>query len=639
MKRTLRLVSYRFNSQSFQKRTDWNKHEDINKFIRDLERKFNLISEHDWDNISRKQIISLGGSDLLNTYSLYDIKCLGFPQGKFSPPKLQREKGFWNKKENIDAFIDKIRNEFNLKTFNDWNSLKQKQIQNLGGERILKLHSLYDIKCMGFPEGKLNFKKKITRKQIGYWENEKNITEFLRLLKNNLNLNSFEDWNSLTKRNIEENGGSRLLKYKTMYDIKCLGFPEGKFNNMKKASNYWNQDVNVENFLLELKEKLNLISFDDWNSLTQKQIISNGGRTLLRYFSLFDLKCLGFPDGKNQFIKPKKSVGFWNNKENVTKFLTNLSESLNLRCFEDWNNLTRDSIISFGGSSIFHKYSLFELKCLGFPEGKFIDHKPIGYWKDKNNIVDFLENLKEKLNIISPSDWNNLSREHIISNGGATLLHIYSIFELKCIGCPEGAVLFDNKRKSPGFWDEEENIQNFLSLIAEKLNLNTREDWNRLSTTQIQEFGGSGLLSKFSKEEIIQKKFCSSDNRSSIDNTGSIRSAQRWLFLQIQKLFLDEEIVEDYFHSELSRKTGTPIQFDIYLTKRKLAFEYHGQQHYEEIAAFASLEMYKLRDKEKIKICLDFGIQLIIVPYWWDNQLDSLKETIQTCLKKQDKIL
>ena len=64
------------------------------------------------------------------------------------------------------------------------------------------------------------------------------------------------------------------------------------------------------------------------------------------------------------------------------------------------------------------------------------------------------------------------------------------------------------------------------------------------------------------------------------------------------------------------------------MIERNIAIEYHGKQHYEDIPAAArTSETYKYRDLEKQKVCSEHGIQLIVIPYWWDNKIDSLRET------------
>ena len=193
------------------------------------------------------------------------------------------------------------------------------------------------------------------------------------------------------------------------------------------------------------------------------------------------------------------------------------------------------------------------------------------------------------------------------------------------------------------FWEMEENRNQFVNKLKEKYNLNTPQDWRRLSLSQIHSFDGYWLF--YDNNRYLDKTFVTFE----LDDTSNVsfslkdllqsdnkkRSSQRWLFLQVQKLFPNEEIVEDYFHSDISRESGFSVQFDIFLTKRKIAFEYHGKQHYEDIpSGFAPLEMHQNRDLEKQKLCSKFGIQLIVIPYWWDNKLDSLRETLNSSLNK-----
>ena len=105
------------------------------------------------------------------------------------------------------------------------------------------------------------------------------------------------------------------------------------------------------------------------------------------------------------------------------------------------------------------------------------------------------------------------------------------------------------------------------------------------------------------------------------------RSEQLWLLLQTKKLFPGEEIVEDFHHAEISRKSGCNVEFDVFLPERRMALEYHGEQHYHDTpgAGFAPLEMYQRRDVEKQEICSKNNITLVVVPYWWDGTLEQLK--------------
>ena len=544
---------------------------------------------------------------------------------------------------NSSEIINRISKSLKLESIEDWESLTKTQITSRkGGKKLLSKHSLYEIKCLGCPEGEKEFKK--PNKPIGYWDDEDNIKKYLLELKNNLNIKNI---NELTYNKIYFNGGSRLLNKYSMKQIKNL-FPfENKLNinenhqiSIKKPIGYWNNDENIKKFILELKEKLNLNTFNDWNQLTIKQIKTYGGSTLVAKYSLDQIKSFGFPDGKNQFEKriQYKSKGYWDIKENILNFLFELEEKLNLKTQNDWNLLSRKQIIQFGGSRLLSKYTIYEIKCLGCPEGKILFGQPQKskkFWHKNENIQNFIIELKNKLNLNTYEDWNSITQKDILKHGGRRLLSNLSIFEIKCLGFPDGKDYFDNPYKTSNFWDKKENIQLFIDFLKEKLDLKTLDDWKRISKDQIRFLGGNGLLSKFSSGKMNQ--FASEIpelEKIKFISTKSIgKSSQRFLFLQIQKLFPNEEIIEDYFHSDISRETGAFIQFDVFLVKRNIGFEYHGIHHYEDIPQrFSSLEMYKFRDSEKQKLCKQFGVHLIVIPYWWDNKIASLKQTIHESL-------
>ena len=610
----------------------WKNEEKILKFLSEIKEKYNLNTPDDWNSIKATQIQSNGGSSLLKDFSMFELKCLAFPEGKSTfntPPQSSK---YWENEENVDRFISELKQKYNLNTPEDWNSITRKQIQLLGGSTFLNKYSMHELKIMACPEGKQIFNN--INQVEKYWREKQNVLTFLTEIKEKYNLNTPEDWNSITPKHIQASGGWRILRNYSLFELKCMACPEGKsiFNNPK---GYWKNEENVLQFLSEIKEKYNLNTPEDWNSITATQIQSNGGSSLLSIYSLYELKCMACPEGKLSFTAPKHSPGYWENKENVDRFISEFKEKYNLHTPEDWKGITRKHIQSQGGGTLLKKYSMFELKCMTCPEGKVFfknpNHQLPGYWENKENLNMFFDLLKEKYNLNTPEDWNSITTTQIISNGGRTLLHKYSMFELKCMACPEGKLIFNSPPQSSKYWENKENVDRFISELKEKYNLHTPEDWKRISANQIIQHGGRGLL--FGKNDIkIQfdnidntKMFISFKKLISLSGNNK-RSSQRWLFLQVQKLFPHDEIVEDYFHPEISRLSGANVQFDIYLIQKKIAIEYHGKQHYEDIpSGFSSVETYQFRDLEKEKLCKQHGINLIVVPYWWDNNLDSLR--------------
>ena len=138
----------------------------------------------------------------------------------------------------------------------------------------------------------------------------------------------------------------------------------------------------------------------------------------------------------NKLLK-SRSVGYWNEKQNVQQFLNKLTQIYNLKTIEDWNTLTKKKILLHGGRSLFRQYSLFDLKCLACPEGKLIFDKPKqskGYWDNIDNVNQFLNEIKEKYNVNSSKDWDKITQKQIQLNGGGSLLCKYSMYDLKCMG-------------------------------------------------------------------------------------------------------------------------------------------------------------------------------------------------------------
>lgn len=70
------------------------------------------------------------------------------------------------------------------------------------------------------------------------------------------------------------------------------------------------------------------------------------------------------------------------------------------------------------------------------------------------------------------------------------------------------------------------------------------------------------------------------------------------------------------------------MTFDAFIPEVRLAFEYHGEQHFRDTMIYGLSAMYGSRDTEKRMACAEANITLVEVPYWWDDDQESLKTTI-----------
>ena len=504
----------------------------------------------------------------------------------------------------VNEFIHRFQSEYKLQNKEDWEKITQDQIITFGGgKNVLLNYTLSDLQNIGLSKLRSTVVK--PRKKVGHWQQLDNVEKFMENIKIKYNLNTIDDWKQIKQKHIVEEGGSRLLTIYSMQALKVIGCPE-----LDK---------------IEKKQKKNQIPYsekENWKKLNDENTLP-----IEKYSILYSLS----KQNKNLQKYDVKPYGFWNNDENIKIFLDFLKIELNLNHLEDWDKLTQKQIKFYGGSALLSKYSLYEIKCLGnsnFSKYKENNKKSIGFWGKKENIFALINKLKDNFQLKTINDWEKLSKKQIISITGESLFSKFSLFEIKSFGCPD----INKKKKSNGFWSNRENIKLFFDKLKKFYKLETKEDWYRISTIQIKALGGRRLLTYYSLHELLNIVFPDENwDKQKLIKIDK-RSSQRYLFLSIENIFSkDEEIIEDYFHEEITRISGFPVQFDIFIPNKKIAFEYHGKHHFEEIPQlFSGLENSISRDNEKAKLCEKFGISLIIIPYWWNNSIDSLKQTIKS---------
>jgi hypothetical protein len=327
-------------------------------------------------------------------------------------------------------------------------------------------------------------------------------------------------------------------------------------------------------------------TLEGWNAVRHEDIAQFPAvrGILRRYKSLSEALCTlyGVEHSRWEMFQRKRlPQGFWKDQSNHRLFLEYVASYYKLSSEEDWGQVTYEMVIECGGRSLYRKYaSLKQALEQSFPDRNWTllrPHKlPDHHWQDKHNVEQFLSSLEKIYHIQHPSDWYRISRKQISAQGGHHLLvHYKGSFHCSLFSC---------LTVRPG--------------LAEVL----KEHW------------------KGDPEWVWDwAQFSSRDKRSS----------QRELFHAIQQLFPDEEVVEDYFHEELSRISGASIQFDVFLPSRQTAIEYHGIHHYEDLPAFGYQDLYQRRDEEKHQLCQQNGIHLVVIPYYWDGDESHLKFLIE----------
>ena len=184
-----------------------------------------------------------------------------------------------------------------------------------------------------------------------------------------------------------------------------------------------------------------------------------------------------------------------------------LNDKYQSKSLEYAYNLESNDFIQFGGKALLKSFknSVSILLKNVFPNHnwqswRFSDGVESGFWLNENNIKDLMDYIGKKLEYKSMDDWYNLTKGHIIENGGGTLLEKYNGSPSKLLMSvyPEyNWILFKFDTVPKNYWDDINNQKEYLDWLGNQLNYKSMDDWYKIRGKDIEENGGKGLLSKF----------------------------------------------------------------------------------------------------------------------------------------------
>mmetsp|Transcript_9533 Transcript_9533/g.13130 ORF Transcript_9533/g.13130 Transcript_9533/m.13130 type:complete len:363 (+) Transcript_9533:2-1090(+) len=332
------------------------------------------------------------------------------------------------------------------------------------------------------------------------------------------------------------------------------------------------------------------------------------------------------------------SQGFWNKVENQRNFFDWLGNELGVKELDDWYRVSNlKTIINHGGYFVIEKHHGSPLEALkaAYPEHTWIPWKfenaPQNFWKSKDNQRQFFDWLGKQLGVKDLEDWYSLlTVDSVMLNGGTGFVNQYSSVAEALMSCyPErqwDIWKFEKCKVPSKYWDSEDNLFKLLADLSQKLSIQILDEWYRVDMIQLQRFGVAHVIQRHGGLFRALSLMYPNHPWNPLKFRTS-KKAQRWLLVTLSKIFPNEEILEDFLHPEMSSKR--PLQLDAFLPSRSLAFEYQGQQHFQDIHVFQSKRAYRERDQEKRIQCAKHNITLIEVPYWWDRTQKGLERIIQ----------
>lgn len=433
---------------------------------------------------------------------------------------------------------------------------------------------------------------------------------------------------------------------------------------------FWANPLSRREFLTHVAAVHGVKEQADWSGVTKQHIVQLGGGSFLKRYndSIFAALKDAFPEQEfsDTICRPQVGRNHWSKPEKRRAFFENVASQFGVKRPSDWKNVTTTQVEDMGGSRLIRLYngSLYEALKDTFPD---VDlnalscrpTKPRGYWDVPENRRAFMDGIARDFGVKSPKDWKKVTTKQVAEKGGGSLLQRHNGSLLRTLrevyagetyqGTPIKWDAFTCRPNlPPGHWSIAGNVKELLDRAKAKFKVNTTKDWYRVSQAQIRQLQGGGLLRKMRFVDALRLAYPEEDFDVGEINKNVKKAAQRQMFMCSQRVFAGMEVVEDYRSEKLTGTEGAwprrSLELDVYVPALEFGIEYNGEHHYHDIPFFGGLELYQRRDSEKRQLCVQKGIKLVTIPYWWDNTIQSFvaslywayPEVVESALSAQD---
>ena len=201
----------------------------------------------------------------------------------------------------------------------------------------------------------------ISPKPRGYWSSLENQKHFLDELQNKLKIESLiGNYNKLSVSEIKKHGGSGLLKIynSNLHQLLSTIYPSLSSSHKNRTKkNYW-QDISIRrDFMDNLFSILNFTSFEHWKSISLEIIKKYGGNGLLAFYHNNISELLEDIYPNYAWESPiKKGKKYWKNISSQKNFIHNLFNDLKIQSPFDYQKVTKNQIIDYGGRGLLSYY-------------------------------------------------------------------------------------------------------------------------------------------------------------------------------------------------------------------------------------------------------------------------------------------
>ena len=263
--------------------------------------------------------------------------------------------------------------------------------------------------------------------------------------------------------------------------------------------------------------------------------------------------------------------------------LDSLAGKLGYKELDDWYRARKTDFYNNEGGSLLQAFDGSPSKLLSFvyPHHNWKVWKfgtvSKGYWNDKENRKNFLDELGRNLGYNQLDDWYNISNLDFVNSGGTGLLK-FTILRLLQSAYPEHTWYpWKFTRVAEHYWEDTSNCKQFLEYLKEQCDVKTDEDWGKVTHQEIRKHGGRALTEKYQSIPKMLAAIYPTIDLSCINLLKSSGPERKiWDILKTWTE-LGEDLLQRHKPPDLIySKSNRTMELDFFFPAVKLALEYQG---------------------------------------------------------------
>jgi hypothetical protein len=435
--------NYEWNEWQFARTPDgfWECQINRRRYLDWLGVRLGFESAEDWHGLTWQILSEYNGSGLIDHVgSVIEIVRERYPKDEIREWLFASSPaGFWDKQKNRHRYMDWLGLQLGFRKIEDWYQLTADAFRINSGSGLLQLkfhNSVVSALKDRFPQVEWHewLLDKVPQR---FWKDMRNCRRYCDWLATRLRFTRQEDWYKIGVDDFKNNQGWGILQQfrsspsETIISV----YSEKKWDAFAfsfKPQGFWRKKSNRRLFFENLFAKKKLKVPKDVYELSWEDVVENGGAGLLREadnsFTKAIISC--FPE--HDWIEwkfTKVSPGFWDDDQNVTRYLKWLGEQLGFTTAIDWYAITTKAFSeNFGNSVLSLRFNGSPIAAVKHLHQKREWHEwkfavcPNGFWRQAHNRKRYLMWLGGELGIKTYEDWYHVSSDKLNKHYGAGLL-------------------------------------------------------------------------------------------------------------------------------------------------------------------------------------------------------------------------